>query len=416
MRNIRMKSRAERIFKLGMLFATGLINIVNANVALPGAVPKEKEKAFEFNAKAIKKAEKDGIRVRIKDIAKFRGVRHNFLQGYGLVIGLEGTGDSKRIPVTSGMLANVLKDFGAYVQPSQLNSRNIALVSITAEMPPYASPGMSIDVTVQSMGDAKSLQGGFLAQARLYAANDKEHAMVVAQGPLSIGGFIAGGGGGKGQKNHVTVARVPGGGIVERTVPTKYVFQGNKLFLDLLDGDLTTAQRVVQKINNAYPHYDATALDGGTIVLQAGSSPNYVKLMSEIEGLTVYTDTPAVVVVNERTGTIVMGGNVKLGPAMVAHGNLNVQIQSDLEVKGRNEDLVDRKNLIAESNKEVEVKSSVKVEVDEEPAQVAMVPPTTTVNDLAKIFQALKVSARDIITILQALKQQGALKAKLIIQ
>ncbi len=400
-----------------MMCAVG-IAIVSSPKSYAAADPdlNNQKRQLEYNQKSIQSAEKDGVEVRIKDIAKFRGVRSNFLKGYGLVIGLEGTGDSKGVQATSNMFSNSLKAFGTNVQPSQLSSKNIALVSVTAELPPFASPGSPIDVTVQSMGDAKSLQGGYLSEVRLYAVGNPHQPMAIAQGALSIGGFIARGGGAGGQKNHATIGRVPGGGVIEKTIPTQYIFEGNRMFLDLLDGDLTTAQRVAEKIKHVFPKFQVKAQDGGTIQLNLPAEADYVKVMSQVEQITVLADIEAKVIVNERTGTIVMGGNVRLGPAMVAHGNLSVQIQNDLKISGKEEKKKNPEKGEEELSEDIEIEQTTTVKVDEEKAQIALMPPTTTVADLAKIFQTLKVSSRDIIAILQGLKQQGALKARLIVQ
>lgn len=348
------------------------------------------------------KSEKNGIEVRIKDIARFRGIRSNQLMGYGLIVGLEGTGDTKSTAMTATLLANAMKSWGTQVDPNALKVRNVALVAITADLPPFATPGNTIDVTVQSIGDAKSLQGGTLLQAPLYAANSKDTVYAVAQGPISIGGFNVGSGGNSVQKNHTTVGRLISGAIIETAAPTKFVFDG-KLFLELDDQDVTTAQRIADKVSKTLPGYAAKPLNGGTVevTLPAGKSP--IEAMSELELTTVFADVPATVVINERTGTITLGGNIKIGAAVVIKGSLNIRIVKD--------PVISQPNPLSLGQTVVTEQTTVTAE--EDTAQVAIMGPTTTVFDIAKLFQALKVTPRDAIAILQDLQTQGALKARI---
>ncbi len=361
---------------------------------------KEEEKLTE-------QVEKEGMEVRVKDITRFRGVRSNLLQGYGLVVGLNGTGDTlQNTPVTSVLLSNALKDFGTTINAALLNVKNVAVVSITAALPPFASSGNTVDITVQSLGDAKSLEGGFLLRAPLYAANDHEHAVAVAQGPVSTGGFNIGKGGSSVQKNLTNVGIIASGGIVEQTVPTQLVFGDRKLYLELFDPDLTTAQRIAAAIQNTLPGYFSKPIDGGTIEVNIPFETDAVLAMSNIEAVTVKADLAAVVVINERTGTIVIGANVKLGPAVIAQGGLQIQIQRT--------PLVSQPNPFGQGKTIVTQQTTVKVK--EQTAEVGLIPPNATLSDLAKIFQALKLTPRDIISILQALKEQGSLKARIRVQ
>lgn len=355
--------------------------------------------------KRLAQIESQGVEVRIKDIARFRGIRNNQLLGYGLVVGLEGTGDTKNTPFTQTLLANAMKDLGTIVDINQLKVKNVAVVAITAELPPFSSPGNQIDVTVQSIGDAKSLQGGTLLQAPLYAAASKEVVYAVAQGPISIGGFNAGSGGASVQKNHLNVGRIPSGAIVETGVPTKTVFDG-KMFLELDEADLTTAQRIADKLGEKLPQFTPRALSAGTLELTLPEGTSPVQAMSEIELAKIHADIPAVVVINERTGTIVVGGNVKIGPAMVAKGNLNVTIEKFNDVA-----------MPAPFTNSGPIKvENTTVDAKEETAQVALIPGSATVADLARIFHKLRLSPTDIIAILQALQEQGALKARIKLQ
>jgi len=394
----------------GILIFFGCVSTLassqDAKKSLESKPPKQSVDPQQKNSGAILRAEQSGVEVRIKDIARFRGVRGNQLVGYGLVIGLEGTGDTKKTPFTATLLSNAMKEFGTIVEPAQLNSKNIAAVAITAELPPFASPGNVIDVTVQSIGDAKSLQGGFLIQAPLYGPIDKRKAMAVAQGSLSIGGFNFGSNGSSVQKNFTTVGRIPGGAIVENIVETQVVFEG-KLYLELEEADITTSKRVADVLRERFPNTSPQAIDGGTIEVSipAGMSP--VEAMSKIELTTVLADTEALVVVNERTGTIAMGGNVRLGPAVVAHGGLSVSIQQEL--------VISQPEPFSRTGETVVGQEST-VAAQEQKAQIALLAPNTSVNDLAKIFQALKLTPRDIIAILQALREQGSLKARIKVQ
>lgn len=373
----------------------------------PQADAKQQEalrKADESRREAIKFAEQNGVSVRIKDVARFRGVRANQLQGIGLIVGLGGTGDTKNTPFTATLLANAMKE-KTLVDPKVLKSKNVAVVFVTAELPAFASPGNRIDVTVQSAGDATSLQGGYLLRTPLFGPADNENAYAVAMGPVSIGGFNVASGGASVQKNHTTVGRLPEMGIVERSVNTEIVFDG-RLYIELRDADLTTAQRMVEKLNKTNPTYMAVALDGGTVQLNMPDGKTPVQAMAEIEGLAFMSDTEATVVISENTGTIVAGGNVRLGPAMVAKGSLTVKIEQEL--------IISQPNPFSFGSTVVGQQTNIKAQ--EEPAQVTMMGPTATVADLARIFQALHVSATDMIAILQALRSQGALKARIKIQ
>lgn len=367
------------------------------------AQDKAQQEAFERQRAAAIEAEAKGIEVRLKDIARFKGVRGNQLRGFGLIVGLEGTGDTRSTPFTTSLLNNAMRNFGVTIDASKLNAKNVATVAITAELPPFAMTGNAIDVTVQSIGDAKSLQGGFLLQAELQGADGQTYA--VAQGPVSIGGFNVASGGNKAQKNHVNVGIVAGGAMVEKTVPTQVVFNG-KLTLALDQFDITTAQRAAEAINVKRPGYFARALNGGEIEINLPSGVTEMVALAEIEEVRVLSDVAAVIVINERTGTIAFGGNVKLGPAVIAHGSLNIRI--------------DTEPVISQpppfSKGETVVTEVANVQAQETRAQIGLVGPTTTVADLAKLLQALDVTPRDLIAILQALSANGSLKARIKVQ
>jgi flagellar P-ring protein precursor FlgI len=348
-----------------------------------------------------------GPLVRIKDIARLRGVRSNQLMNVGVVVGLEGTGDSRNSPGAQTAIANMVKEFGISLDLNQLNLKNVALVLVTAELPPFARPGNRVDVTVSSIGDAKSLQGGYLIQTPLYPAGDKSRAYAVAMGPISIGGFNVQQGGSKVQKNHVNVGTIPGGAIVERGVDTQYEFDG-RFVLELMDPDFTTAERMANAINQQLPDLSAVAVDGGGVEVfsREGAIVDPVSVLARIESVEVVPDTPAVIVINERTGTIVVGGNVKIAPAMVAHGGLTVRINQYNEVI----------QPLPLSRGETALQQNTEVAAKEERVNIGVVNPNATIEDLAKVFRALKVSPTTLIAILQDLRAQGAIKARIVIR
>lgn len=337
---------------------------------------------------------------RIKDIAKVQGVRSNQLVGYGLVVGLNGTGDSDK---TSAKLsvANMLKSFGVTVDSSNLKSKNVAAVMITAQLPPFVKSGDTIDINVSSLGDAKSLQGGTLLQAPLRAATGQVYA--VGQGPLSTGGFVAGSGGASQQKNFPTAGNIPGGAIVEREVPVQLAAGGN-INLALNQPDFTTASRIVDAINANFGSV-AYARDPGTITISVPSEfgGNVVAFVASLEDLPVSPDVVAKVIINERTGTVVMGSNVSVSEVAVAQGGLSIKITKDKEVSqpqpfsGGNTVVTEKKN----------------VQVDETPANLIVLPASANIGDVVSALNAVGATPRDIISILQAMKAAGALHAEL---
>jgi flagellar P-ring protein precursor FlgI len=365
---------------------------------------RQRRQQAEIRKQLIARAEDQGVEVRVKDIAHFKGVVSNQLESIGLVVGLNGTGDTQNTPFTAQLLANAMND-KTFINAAQLNPKNVAVVFITAELPPFALPGNRIDVNVQSTGDATSLQGGYLLRTPLYGVQDRKTAYVVAMGPVSIGGFNVSKSGSSVQKNHTTTGVLPEMGIVVEGVKTQLVFN-NKMTLQLNREDFTTAQRLAEQVNSEHAEYEATAISGGEVELTLPLGKNPVQAMSEIEAVHFFADTPATVVISENTGTVVMGGNVRIGPAVVAKGSLTVRIAQD--------------NMISQpspySQGVTAAVSNAKVQAAEETAQVTEMGPTSSVSDLAIIFAALKVSATDIIAILEALQKQGALKATIITQ
>jgi flagellar P-ring protein precursor FlgI len=357
--------------------------------------------------RAIEDAEREGVSVRMKDIGRFRGVRGNQLQGFGVVVGLAGTGDSQQTPMTATLIENAMKRWGTSFDATKFRPKNVAVVMVTAELPPFAAPGNQIDVTVSSFGDAKSLEGGTLLMTPLFGPSDFENVIALGQGAVSIGGFNASAGGAGVRKNHTNVGRIPNGAFVERGVDTQVLFEGNKLYFELYAPDLTTSQRVATALKDELPGYTVKSIDGGSIEIAIPDKDEFMLSMSRIEQTTVKADVPAVVVVNERTGTVVIGGNVRLGPAVIAHGSLNVKIEAY--------PIISQPNSFNNSGQTTQATQNF-VDAQEGPVQIGILAPNTTINDLAKILQTLQVSARDIIAILQALADQGALKAKVRIQ
>lgn len=338
---------------------------------------------------------------RIKDVAKVQGVRSNQLVGYGLIVGLAGTGDSDKSTFTIQSITNMLKSFGVAVSPAQLKLKNVAAVMITAQLPPFVKAGDSIDITVSSMGDAKSLAGGTLIQVPLRAANGAVYA--VGQGPLSVGGFAVGGGGSSQQKNFPTVGTIPGGAIVEREVPTEFASNGN-ITLALSQPDFTTANRISEAVDSRFGPI-SYARDPGTVVVAVpmGYNNNVVGFVAAMEELTITPDNAAKVVINERTGTVVMGGNVSIDEVAVAQGSLSIRITREQDVS----------QPPPFSGGDTVVTNKTKVDVTEDKGHVLMLPATTNVGDVVQALNAVGATPRDIIAILQAMKAAGALHAEL---
>jgi flagellar P-ring protein precursor FlgI len=340
--------------------------------------------------------------VRMKDLVTVEGVRENQLVGMGLVVGLQGTGDKG--PMATQMMSNMTQQFGVTMDPKQIKSKNAAVVTVTCQLPPFLSPGQNADVLVSAMGDAKSLEGGVLLQTPLKAANGKVYA--VAQGPLTIGGWSQSGAAATTKKNVVTVGRVPSGAIIEQGVEMGYSDDG---FVNLLlrNSDFTTAQRVASAINQKFGAI-AYAPDGGrvSVKLPANYANSPAAFIASIEGMTVRPDAVARVVVNERTGTVVMGGNVRIGNVSVAHGNLMVKVSENPQVSQPN----------AFSGGRTAVTPQTDISANEQGPQLVELPTTSTVADLTNAMNAVGASPRDLIAILQAMDEAGALHGTLVIQ
>lgn len=341
---------------------------------------------------------------RIKDVADFEGVRENQLVGYGLVVGLAGTGDSLRnSPFTRQSLASMLERLGVNAAEGNLNTRNVAAVMVTANLPPFASQGSRIDVTVSALGDARSLAGGQLLVTPLMGADQQVYA--VAQGPLAIGGFSASGSSGSSVTRGVpTAGRIASGALVERELHFDIAAQP-ELRLSLRNPDFTTAQHIATAINGAVGAEAARAINPGAVMLRRpdGYSGNMVDLVGRIENLEVEVDTPARIVIDESSGVVVMGENVKVSTVAIAQGNLTISIQEDPFVS---------QPAPLSRGQTVEVPSS-NVHVDEEQGGLVVVPGGVPLRQLVNGLNALGVSPRDMISILQALKAAGAIQAEI---
>lgn len=339
---------------------------------------------------------------RIKDIASFEGVRENQLVGYGLVVGLNGTGDRRQTFFSTQTLTNMLERSGLTVQPDQIRVKNIAAVMVTAVLPPFIRKGSRIDVTVSSIGDAENVQGGVLIMTPLKAANGEIY--VSAQGQLALGGFSASAGGSRVQTNHPTVGRVPNGGIVEREVLVDLTGK-TQLNLVLHNSDFTSASRAVRVINESVGREVAAALDGRTIAIKI--PPEYasriVEFMSLVENAKVDVDAPARVVVNERTGTIVLGKEVKISPVSIIHGSLSLQVGTILEVS----------QPAPFSQGKTAVVPQTTVTAQEDKARAVTLREGASVEEVVRALNSIGASPRDIIAILQAIKASGGLQAEL---
>jgi flagellar P-ring protein precursor FlgI len=344
----------------------------------------------------------DGLAARIKDIADIQGVRQNQLVGYGLVVGLDGSGDGDDSQFTVQSLAALLEKMGVTVDPEEIEGDNVAAVMVTADLPAFARNGSRIDVLVSSIGGAENLQGGTLLLTPLKAADGRIYA--VAQGALSTGGFQARGSAGGVQKNFPTVGRVVGGALIERELPVKFNAK-NGLRLALQAPDFTTATRVARAINAAFSSPIAETLDAGTVAV--GVPDAYagrgVEFVAQIENLGVTPDNESKVVINERTGTVIMGENVRVSTVAIAHGNLSIQVKETPQVS--------QPQPFSDGQTVVTPETDLTVREGRNP--LFLVKSGVSIGELVRALNALGVSPRDLIAIFQALKAAGALQAKL---
>jgi flagellar P-ring protein precursor FlgI len=353
---------------------------------------------------------------RIKDIAHLRGVRSNQLFGYGLVVGLNRTGDSQQVRFAAQTVASLLARLNVRISPQGLLLRNIATVMVTAELPPFAKNGNRIDVVISSMGDAKSLSGGTLIATALRGHDGQIYAM--AQGPLSVGGYsVSGGGGNTKIQNHPTVARIPSGAIVEREVPFS-ISDADHLKWQLFDADFTTAVRVAQEVNYHFGREIAVAEDSRTITVQIPeeTSPEgdeeasalrregrVARFVAQVERIPVIPDSVAKVIINERTGTVIINQDVRVDPVAITHGNITVKIETE-------ETVVPATPFTPGQST---TQTSTSVDVEEERVNLAMLKRGQSLQDLVDGLNQLGASPRDLITILQSIQRAGALRARL---
>jgi flagellar P-ring protein precursor FlgI len=341
---------------------------------------------------------------RLKDLADVEGVRGNQLFGFGVVVGLNGTGDGNGAQFTTKSVSNMLEKLGIRLDPKDIKVKNIAAVMVTAELPAFVRPGTKIDVTLSSLGDAKSLQGGNLLFTTLKGADGNVYA--VAQGAVSVGGFAVEGGGDSAQKNHPTVGLIAQGATVERALAFD-LFQSKRVRIVLRDPDFTTITRVVAGINQSLGRPLATALDAASveIPLVGDLARDPIGLVAKLEMVSVEQDLGARVVVNERTGTIIMGEAVTISRVALAHGNLNISIRSETQVS--------QPNALGEG--QTQTVTNTDVNVAEEDRRLGIIGGQVTLGEVVGALNALGATPRDLISIFQALKRAGALQAELIV-
>jgi flagellar P-ring protein precursor FlgI len=349
--------------------------------------------------------------VRLKDLGRIDGVRDNMVVGYGLVTGLAGTGDSPRSQATLQSIVNALQTFGVNVTLSQLSTRNVAGVMVVATLPAYARPGDKLDVNVSSAGDARSLAGGTLLMMPLYGPDKAVYAL--AQGPLAVAGYKFELNGNSVQRNHPTAGTISEGATVEKSVAARILKDDNRIDVLLADPDYTTASRVAEAVNVNIGLSVARAVDAGRIavVVPVADSARLVDFVAKVENTVVQPDLRARVVVNERTGTVVSGGNVRISAVTVTHGNLRVSITTDFLVSQPNGVLVDPTSRIA-----TEVVPQTRVDASEDSVNVVSLPSDTRVAQLVEALNKIKTNTRDVIAVLQSIKAAGALHAELILQ
>lgn len=342
---------------------------------------------------------------RLKDIADVEGVRGNQLYGYGLVVGLNGTGDGNGVDFTSKSISNLLERVGLSVDSAEVSVKNVASVIVTATLPPFARPGTRLDITLSSVGDAKSLQGGTLLLTPLKGADGNVYA--VAQGAVVVGGFSVAAGGDAAVKNHPTVGQISLGATVERSIPFD-LFQSQRIRIVLRASDFTTMTNVVEKINKELGRPLAVAVDGASVEIPLVDEfrVDPIGFVARLEQLDVKTDVPARVVVNEKTGTVVMGENVTLSTVALAHGNLSIAIRSETQVS--------QPNALAEGG-DTAIVTNNDVQVGEEESGLSIVGGEVTLGELVGALNSLGATPRDLISIFAALQRAGSLRAELVI-
>ena len=342
---------------------------------------------------------------RVKDIASIKGARPNQLMGYGLVVGLNSTGDDDKTEFTFQSLTNMMKRMGIVIDKKKVDLDNVAGVMVTATLPSFSKVGTRIDVVVSSMGNAKNLQGGTLLLTPLSAPDGNVYA--VAQGPLSTGGFAAGGAAGGGvQKNHPTVGYIPGGAIIEKDLSLN-LLERNVISLNLNNPDFTTCLRLSRVINRGLGEELAQSVDAGTVEIKTPweFQERLVEFISLVENLNIVPDTIAKVVLNERTGTVIMGENVKISTVAISHGNLSIIVKERERVS----------QPLPFSVGETVFTPDTEIAIKEEDSRLMVVPEGVNLREVVRGLNTIGVSPRDLISIFQAIRASGALQAELVI-
>lgn len=341
--------------------------------------------------------------IRIKDLASFEGIRDNQLMGYGLVVGLNGSGDSDQVVIQYQSVVNMLERMGITTSLNSIKLKNVAVVMVTATLPPFAKQGNHLDVLVSSLGDAKSIAGGTLIMAPLKGADNQIYA--VAQGPVLTDSFAFGGQGASAQKNHPTAGRVPNGALIERELPN-ILLGKSVLNLNLNVADFTTASRIVTVVNDKFKSNVAVSSDPGSVTLTIPEvyANHAVEFVAALERLEVKPDVAAKVILNERTGTIVMGENVRISTVAITHGNLSLVIKETPQVS---------QPAPLSKTGETKVVPRTDLKVQEENRRLMVLQESATIGDVVRALNQLGVTPRDLISILQAVKAAGALQAEL---
>ena len=344
---------------------------------------------------------------RIKDIAYVQGVRDNYLFGYGLVVGLQGTGDKTTFKFTRQLAKNVFEKLGAITTTSDFSSKNIATVLVTANINSFAKPGDKIDVILSSVGDAQSLEGGVLIHTILQGVDNEVYA--IAQGPVSIGGYNVEGAAAEARKNIATTAHIPGGAFIEKEIAV-HVFFGNAIRFSLIDSDFTTAHRLMNVINTAYQD-SAQAISAAEVEvkppLEYRTMDRITQFISELEALPITPDAVARIIINERTGTIVAGENVRISTVAVAHGSITITISEHQEVS--------QPAPFAPESATTEVLDRTTIDIEESEAKLHIIPDGVSISEIARALNVLGVPPRDMMAIFQAIKKAGALHAELVL-
>ncbi len=339
-------------------------------------------------------------RARVKDISTIEGIRDNQLVGYGLVVGLQGTGDSQQTTFPTQTLSAMLLRMGVSVPATSIRVQNLAAVFVSATLPPFARPGTKLDITAASAGDARSLEGGLLLMTPLYGTDGKIYAQ--AQGPLVVGGYSVSSNGNTKQFNHPTTARVPFGAMVERPVPLDISDRTNFSLL-LNDADFKSAEALADAINTELQRKAAKVRDSRRVEIDVAKGEDVPELLSRVEAVEVNVYPRAKVVVNERTGTVVIGGNVVLQPVSILHGGLAVRVVTDFRVSQPG----------PFSSGTTQTTATTRIDAKDKPVSRIELKQGATVDDLVRSLQVIGASARDVISILQAMKSAGALEAEI---